>query len=72
MDSQFLSVKEVAVLLSKSEKWVYLSKESIPGYFKLAKSIFFDKQLLLTTLRQLAAQPKQNKPKGRNDPHGLL
>jgi hypothetical protein len=72
MDSQFLSVKEVATLLNKSEKWVYLSKESLPGYFKLAKSIFFDKQLLLISLRQLATQPKQNKPKGRNDPHGLL
>ncbi|MCX6121910.1 MAG: hypothetical protein NTX44_09855 [Ignavibacteriales bacterium] len=72
MDSQYLTVKEIALLLGKSEKWVYLNKSKIPGFFVLAKSIFFDKQFLLTTLRQLAAQPKQNKPKGRNDPHGLL
>jgi predicted DNA-binding transcriptional regulator AlpA len=72
MDSQFLSVKEVASFLSKSEKWVYLRQRDLPGYFKLGKSIFFDKQLLITALRQLATQPRQKKPQGRNDPHGLL
>jgi predicted DNA-binding transcriptional regulator AlpA len=61
MDSLYLSVKEVATLLNKSEKWVYLSKESLPGYFKLAKSIFFDKQVLLGSLKGLGTNTKSRR-----------
>ena len=57
MDSPYLTVKEVAQFLHKSEKWVYLSKESIPGYFRLANSIFFDKEVLLSTLKTKATKP---------------
>ena len=71
MDSLYLSVKEVATLLRKSEKWVYLNKIKLPGYFTLAGSIFFDKQVLVSSLKTLATSTRQ-KPKGRNDPHGLL
>lgn len=58
MNSNYLSVKEVAQLLGKSSKWVYLSKDNIPGYFKLAGAIFFDKEVLLTTLKSKAAKRK--------------
>jgi hypothetical protein len=57
MDSPFLTVKEVAKLLNKSEKWCYLKKDQLPGYFKLAGSIFFDKDVLLATLRNQATKP---------------
>ena len=57
MNSPYLSVKEVAQFLNKSEKWVYLSKESIPGFFRLANSIFFDKEVLLATLKTKATRP---------------
>jgi len=57
MESPYLTVKEVAQLLGKSEKWCYLKKEHLPGYFKLAGSIFFDKEVLLVTLRNQATKP---------------
>jgi len=57
MESPYLTVKEVAEFLHKSEKWVYLHKESIPGYFRLALSIFFDKDVLLATLKSQATKP---------------
>lgn len=56
MNSNYLSVKEVAALLNKSEKWCYLKKEEIPGYFKLAGAIFFDKEVLLNALKQKAVK----------------
>ena len=73
MDSRYLSVGEVALLLGKSQKWVYQKKGVIPGYFKLAGSIFFDREILLLNLRNAATQPaKRQKPDVRNDRHGLL
>ena len=39
MNTQFLSVKEAATMLGRSPKWVYLNKEGIPGFFRLAGSI---------------------------------
>jgi predicted DNA-binding transcriptional regulator AlpA len=57
MDSPYLTVKEVAQLLNKSEKWCYLKKDQLPGYFKLAGSIFFDKDVLLATLKSQATKP---------------
>jgi len=73
MDSPYLSVVEVAELFTRSEKWVYQNKSEIPGYFKLAGSIFFDREILLSNLRNAATQPaKRQKPDVRNDRHGLL
>ena len=73
MDSPYLSVGEIALLLGKSKKWVYQRKAEIPGYFKLAGSIFFDREILLSNLRNAATQPaKRQKPDVRNDRHGLL
>jgi predicted DNA-binding transcriptional regulator AlpA len=54
MDSPYLTIKEVAKFLNKSEKWCYLRKEQLPGYFRLAGSIFFDKDVLLATLKSKA------------------
>ena len=61
MDSPYLTVKEVAQFLGKSEKWVYLSKESIPGYFTIKTTIFFDKEVLLATLKAKATKPVKNR-----------
>ena len=69
----YLSVGEVAALLGKSEKWVYSNKEEIPGFFRLAKSIFFDKETLMGELKILASQkPARKAAVGVNDAHGLL
>lgn len=54
MASQYLSVAEVAELLKRSSKWVYLNKDKIPGYFKLANSIFFDREVLIAALKKRA------------------
>jgi predicted DNA-binding transcriptional regulator AlpA len=56
MNSPYLSVKEVASFLNKSVKWVYLNQEKLPGYFKLAGAIFFDKDILLASLRAKATR----------------
>jgi predicted DNA-binding transcriptional regulator AlpA len=59
--SQFLSINEVAALLGKSSKWVYQRQAEIPGRFQIAKSIFFDKEALLNSLREWAtSQPQTN------------
>ncbi len=73
MDKPYLSVGEVALLLGKSQKWVYQKKGVIPGFFKLAGSIFFDREVLLLGLKTVATQPaKRQKPDVRNDRHGLF
>ena len=73
MDSPYLSVAEVAELFARSEKWVYQNKSEIPGYFKLAGSIFFDREILVSSLKNAATRPaKRQKPDGRNDRHGLF
>ncbi len=73
MDFHYLSVGEGALLPGKFQKWVYQKKGVIPGYFKLAGSIFFDREILLLNLRNAATQPaKRQKPDVRNDRHGLL
>jgi len=54
MNNNYLSVREVAMLLNKSEKWVYMHKSEIPGYFKLVGSIFFDKEVLMSSLKTAA------------------
>jgi hypothetical protein len=72
MNEPYMTVDEVATLLRKSGKWVYGKKTEIPGYFKLAGSIFFDRQILETSLKTLAAQPtKKARPIISDDRHGL-
>ena len=73
MGSPYLSVAQVAQLLGKSPKWVYQKKGVIPGFFKLAGCIFFDREILMSGLKAAATQPaKRQKPDSRNDRHGLL
>lgn len=69
----YLTVGEVASLLGKCEKWVYSNKEDIPGFFRLAKSIFFDKEVLMRELKFLAQKKvlKPPTPHSMNDVHGL-
>lgn len=72
MDKPYLSVGEVALLLGKSQKWVYQNKSEIPGYFKLAGSIFFDREILVSSLKNAATRPaKRQKPDSTSDRHGL-
>ncbi|MCE5251359.1 helix-turn-helix domain-containing protein [bacterium] len=73
MDSPYLSVAQVAQLLGRTPKWVYENKGVIPGFFKLGGSIFFDREVLESGLKNAATQPaKRPKPDSRNDRHGLL
>ncbi|MFA6472928.1 MAG: helix-turn-helix domain-containing protein [Candidatus Latescibacterota bacterium] len=73
MDKPYLSVGEVALLLGKCQKWVYQKKGVIPGYFKLAGSIFFDREILMLGLKTAATKPaKRQKPDSTSDRHGLL
>ncbi len=74
MESPFLSVKEAASLLGRSSKWVYLNKEEIPGFFRLAGSIFFDKTVMLGSIEALISKTalKEKRVDSRNDRHSLL
>ncbi len=74
MDSKFLSVKEAASMLGRSSKWVYLNKDDIPGFFRLAGSIFFDQTVLLSSIETLISKSslREKRVDSRNDRHSLL
>ena len=72
MKSPYLTVDEVATLLRKSSKWVYSKKDQIPGYFKLAGSIFFDCEILQSHLKEQAFRPTRKVSRPPMDKHGLL
>jgi len=72
MESPYLTVDEVASLLRKSSKWVYSKQTEIPGYFKLAGSIFFDREILQDHLKELAFRPTKKASHIAEDRHGLL
>ena len=72
MDSPYLTVDEVASLLRKSNKWVYSKKQLLPGYFKLEGAIFFDREILLSRLKELAFKPTEKVSRPASDTHGLL
>ena len=72
MKSPYLTVDEVADFLRKSPKWVYTKKRQIPGYFKLGGSIFFDREILLSHLKELAFKPTSKVSRTSFDKHGLL
>lgn len=77
MDSNYLSVADVALLLKRSIKWVYKHQAEIPGYFKLANSIFFDRHILTETLKTVALNHVKNTKSSHHaravvDRHGLM
>ena len=72
MKSPYLTVDEVADFLRKSSKWVYTKKQQIPGYFKLGGSIFFDREILESHLKELAFKPTEKVSRTFADKHGLL
>lgn len=73
MNTPFLSVQDVAKLFGRAEKWVYRHKAEIPGFFKLAGSIFFDRETLLNHISELARKSaKRERPASPLDRHGLI
>lgn len=62
MSTRYLSVKEVAKLLNVHPKTVYKKKLDIPGYFNLAGLHFFDEEVLVARLKDMAT----NKPVNPN------
>ena len=73
MKSPYLTVGEVAKLLRRSKKWVYCRKTQIPGYFKIAGSILFDREILQSHLRELAFKPTRKVSHSvTTDKYGLL
>ena len=71
MQSPYLTVREVAALFRKSEKWVYLRQAEIPGAFKVAGSIFFDREILESSLKELASAPTPKPARACPNKHGL-
>ncbi len=73
MENLYLTADEVANLFRKSPKWVYIHKEKIPGFFKLAGAVLFDREVLQSHLKGLAVRFTEKEshviPKNR---HGLL
>ena len=73
MKSPYLTVDEVAKLLRRSTKWVYCRKSQIPGYFKIAGSILFDREILQDHLKELAFKPTRKVSHSViTDKYGLL
>ena len=73
MQSPYLTVREVAALFRKSEKWVYLRQAEIPGAFRVAGSIFFDREILESSLKELASakSPAPKPARACPNKHGL-
>jgi hypothetical protein len=71
MQSPYLTVKEVAALFGKSTKWVYLRQAEIPGAFRVAGSIFFDREILESSLKELASAPTPKRVRACPNKHGL-
>lgn len=69
--SRYLSVKEVAAILNVSPKTVYKKKTELPGYFKLAGLHFFDEEVLVKRLKELATTYKPTQIRSRMGRHGL-
>ena len=74
MDSPFLCAKEVAELLGKCTKWVYVNQHQIPGRFEIGKSIFWDREIFFQSLKEKAKRSASQKTKAEpiSDKHGLL
>ena len=51
-----IKIKEVAQLLGMSEKWVYQNQTQIPGYFKMGKAIFINREVFIESLKPKATK----------------
>lgn len=72
MKDTYLKIKEVAGILRVNPKWVYTHKEKIPGFFRLEGVIFFDREILETSLKEKAYKPvKETKGAIPANRHGL-
>lgn len=47
MDKPLMTVDEIADYLGKCVAWVYRNKTEIPGYYKIGKSIFFNRKTFM-------------------------
>jgi len=68
----FLTAGEVATLLRKSIKWVYQNSRLIPGGFNLSGSWLWDKEILVSSLKEMAKKPSAPRRKEGGDKHNLL
>jgi len=69
MKPQYLSVKEVALILNISPKTVNdkCNKGEIPGHFQLGKMHFIDADIFTEGLKKLASTKPVKRPRGYND-----
>lgn len=73
MASPYYSVSELSEVLRVSQKWIYqqLSKNNIPGAFRLGNSPWFiDREIFHSTLKEKAQRPQTRKPR-ESSRHGL-
>lgn len=56
-----IKIKEVSELLGVSTKWCYVNKHLIPGYFKIGKSIFINREIFLESLKTRATRAVKNR-----------
>lgn len=66
----YLTVGELALLLRRSEKWIYQHIHTIQGAFKLGRCWFIDREILTSSLKSLAQKPKAP-AKGSPNRHNL-
>ena len=70
-----LSVEHVAEILEAGKQWVYNNKLKIPGYYKIGGLIRFDRETLLSWIKQNCTQPTQpssHVSPVKEDKHGLM
>ena len=70
----YISVFDVARMLNVSTKWVYQHIGEIPGAFRIGRSWFIDREILITSLKEKAKRPapKRVDRGGHDNRHGLL
>ncbi len=67
--ANLMTVNEVADYLMMSPKWVYQHSKEIPGYFRVAGAIFFNRETLIKfTVGHVPTKPKESMSDNR---HGI-
>ena len=67
-----MEVAEVAKLLRRCEKWVYVNKHKIPGFFPIAGSVLFNRKTLEKHIEGFIPKPPtSNELDGSSNRHGI-